>query len=253
MALDQDTSCQGLWANDVSYRYPNGTLAFQNLTLQLPPGSRTLLLGINGIGKTTLLRCLAGQSLTQSGSIYWNGESVFSPKTGKPKISLLESFFPFTVDIEISEILADLPQAPSPWEQELFRILGIMRHWRMNQISSGQRRRVQIYLQLRREPELICLDEITSDLDICVRIDLLNLFQEHESYRPTVIYATHILDQLLSDSSTSSNVAPWPTHILLWEQPTCSPNLISTSISPLEILRRLRASREIPLEGSIRL
>lgn len=78
---------------------------------------------------------------------------------------------------------------------ELVRLLGVDLDWRMHQLSDGQRRRVQIMLQLLRPVEILLLDEITTDLDLITRQDFL----EHLKYLSvrdgtTIIYATHIFD-----------------------------------------------------------
>lgn len=75
---------------------------------------------------------------------------------------------------------------------------------RMHQLSDGQRRRVQIFLGLIRPFKVLCLDEITTSLDVCVRQDLLRwLVRESDERGATVIYATHIFDGL----------DEWATHL----------------------------------------
>jgi CCR4-NOT complex subunit CAF16 len=75
----------------------------------------------------------------------------------------------------------------------------------MHQLSDGQRRRVQIFLGLIRPFEILCLDEITTSLDVVVRQDLLRwLTKESEERGATILYATHIFDGL----------DDWATHLL---------------------------------------
>ena len=67
----------------------------------------------------------------------------------------------------------------------------------MQELSDGQRRRVQIMLGLVKPFKLLLLDEITSELDIIERRNFLNyLKKETIENNATVIYATHILDEL---------------------------------------------------------
>lgn len=74
----------------------------------------------------------------------------------------------------------------------------------MHQISDGQRRRVQIVLGLLEPWDLLLLDEVTVDLDVLVRNDLLKfLIKETEERKATILYATHIFDGL----------GAWPTHL----------------------------------------
>jgi CCR4-NOT complex subunit CAF16 len=69
----------------------------------------------------------------------------------------------------------------------------------MHAVSDGQRRRVQLLLGLLRPREVLLLDEITTDLDLIARQDLLAFLRE-ETERPgqptTILYATHIFDTL---------------------------------------------------------
>ena len=87
---------------------------------------------------------------------------------------------------------------------ELVEMLGIDLHWRMHQLSDGQRRRVQLLLGLIRPFKILLLDEITTSLDVCVRQDLLRWLERESCERgATIVYATHIFDGL----------DDWPTHL----------------------------------------
>jgi len=67
----------------------------------------------------------------------------------------------------------------------------------MHAISDGQRRRVQLLLGLLRPREVLLLDEITTDLDLIARQDLLAFLRaETEQRGTTILYATHIFDTL---------------------------------------------------------
>ena len=79
----------------------------------------------------------------------------------------------------------------------LCNILKINLDWNMRFLSDGQRRRVQIMLGLIQPFKLLLLDEVTSELDIIVRTNLLHfLKKETEERNASIIYATHILDGL---------------------------------------------------------
>ena len=67
----------------------------------------------------------------------------------------------------------------------------------MHQLSDGQRRRVQLLIQLVRPFQILLLDEVTVSLDVCVRQDLLKWLEKESVERgATIIYATHIFDGL---------------------------------------------------------
>ncbi|CAK9185971.1 unnamed protein product [Ilex paraguariensis] len=75
----------------------------------------------------------------------------------------------------------------------------------MHKASDGQRRRVQICMGLLQPFKVLLLDEITVDLDVLARADLLRFLEkECEERDATIIYATHIFDGLEN----------WPSHIV---------------------------------------
>ncbi len=63
----------------------------------------------------------------------------------------------------------------------LMELLCINPEWRMHQLSDGQRRRVQIFLQLLRPSEILLLDEITTDLDVITRQDFLQFLKVRQT------------------------------------------------------------------------
>ncbi|CAI5500270.1 unnamed protein product [Closterium sp. Naga37s-1] len=84
----------------------------------------------------------------------------------------------------------------------LVELLDIDLTWRMHRVSDGQRRRVQICMGLLRPFQVLLLDEVTVDLDVVARMDLLSFFQQEcEERGATVVYATHIFDGLESWAS----------------------------------------------------
>lgn len=86
----------------------------------------------------------------------------------------------------------------------LVELLDIDLDWSMMTVSDGQRRRVQICMGLLRPFKVLLCDEITVDLDILGRLDLLAfLAEECETRGATVVYATHIFDGMEN----------WMTHI----------------------------------------
>ena len=88
--------------------------------------------------------------------------------------------------------------------EKLIQMLDIDLDWRLNTVSDGQRRRVQICMGLLKPYQVLLLDEITVDMDVLGRLDLLDFFKEEcEERGATIVYATHIFDGLEA----------WITHI----------------------------------------
>jgi len=188
------------------FRYQAGDpLVFDGLDLAVPRGSRVVLLGANGVGKTTLLRLLGGMHMVSPDAVRVLGRSAFHDTSLAAEIALLGGRFAFDVDMAVAEILANRPSAHAARRAELMALLEVDPAWRMHRVSDGQRRRVQILLDLETPRQVLLLDEVTADLDVLARADLLRfLTSESETRGTTIVYASHILEAL----------DVWATHLL---------------------------------------
>ncbi|EXJ62679.1 ATPase [Cladophialophora yegresii CBS 114405] len=192
----------------LSYKFPDGSLGLQDITLDLPAGSRTLLIGANGAGKTTLLRLLSGKRLAPSSTILIAGVDPFAAGLeGVTYLGLEWVLNPIVrTDMAVPILLDSVGGKHYPERRdELVRILDIDLRWRMHAVSDGERRRVQLAMGLIRPWDVLLLDEITVDLDLLSRSNFLNWLRgETERRGATIVYATHILDNLVG----------WPTHLV---------------------------------------
>ncbi|MCJ1406415.1 CCR4-NOT regulatory complex component [Ptychographa xylographoides] len=192
----------------LSYAFPDGSSGLKDVILNLPPSSRTLLIGANGSGKTTLLRLLSGKRLAPTGTVSIAGVDPF--KDGLEGVTYLGLEWVLNpivrTDIDVPTLLASVGgNYYSERRDELVEILDIDLAWRMHAVSDGERRRVQLAMGLLRPWTVLLLDEITVDLDLLSRSNFLGfLKRETESRACTIVYATHILD----------NLAQWPTHLV---------------------------------------
>jgi len=107
--------------------------------------------------------------------------------------------------VKVSQLLETAEATSWPDRRDfLLDILDIDKEWRMHEVSDGERKRVQLLLGLVKPFDILLLDEVTVDLDLIVRQDLLRFLKnETERRGATIVYATHILDGLSS----------WPTHL----------------------------------------
>jgi CCR4-NOT complex subunit CAF16 len=194
--------------SDLTYTFPDYSTGVSNISLSVPPRSRTLLIGANGAGKTTLLRLLAGKRLAPGGSIKVSGVDPF--KEGLEGVTYLGLEWVLNpivrTDIGVKELLRSVGGDAYPERRdELIGVLDIDTEWRMHAVSDGERRRVQLAMGLIRPWTVLLLDEITVDLDVLSRAEFLGwLKRETEVRECTIVYATHILD----------NLAGWPTHLV---------------------------------------
>lgn len=196
--------------NDLTYLFPDHSIGLSHVTLRLPAGSRTLLIGANGSGKTTLLRLLAGKRLAPgAGAVSVCGTDPFAATAPGVVYLGLEWVLNSVVrrDICVSELLASVGGDKWPERRdELVDVLDVdAARWRMHAVSDGERRRVQLVLGLLRPWRVLLLDEVTVDLDVLSRTRFLEWLRRETETRPcTIVYATHVLDCL----------AGWPTHLV---------------------------------------
>ncbi|HEY0480408.1 MAG TPA: ATP-binding cassette domain-containing protein [Kofleriaceae bacterium] len=192
------TSAPVIEVRDLHFAYRGDArevLAGVNLTVSA--GRRVLVIGANGAGKTTLLRIIAGKHMIDRERVQVLGASAFHEPSLSGKVELLGGRFPFDVDLRVDEILARQHGVDPARQARLIEVLGVDLGWHMHAVSDGQRRRVQLLLGLLRPRQVLLLDEITTDLDLIARQDLLAFLRdESEQHQTTILYATHIFDTL---------------------------------------------------------
>ncbi|KAI9104825.1 P-loop containing nucleoside triphosphate hydrolase protein [Phlyctochytrium arcticum] len=194
-------------AANLTFGFGGPTEILKDLSLDVPRGGRCLLVGANGAGKSTLLMILAGKRLVRNSGVRVIGKDPFNE--GSQNITYLGTEWSHNPivrrDVAVSRLLKTLGAERYPERcAELLEIMEVDPDWHMHEISDGQRRRVQIVLGLMAPWELLLLDEVTVDLDVLVRGQLLRFLQkETETRNASILYATHIFDGL----------GGWPTHV----------------------------------------
>jgi CCR4-NOT complex subunit CAF16 len=198
LACASMTASPVIEVRDLHFAYrgaPREVLAGVSLTVA--PARRVLVIGANGAGKTTLLRILAGKHMVDPQRVRVLGVAAFHDPTLSSRVEFLGGRFPFEVDLRVDEILARQIDVDAARRERLIDVLGVDVTWHMHAVSDGQRRRVQLLLGLMRPRAVLLLDEITTDLDLIARQDLLAFLREETEARgTTILYATHIFDTL---------------------------------------------------------
>ncbi|KAH7105450.1 P-loop containing nucleoside triphosphate hydrolase protein [Auriculariales sp. MPI-PUGE-AT-0066] len=188
--------------------YHGTAKALDDVTFTLRRGDRCLLIGHNGSGKSTLLQLVAGKRLIKHGHIrVFDGIDVFrQTPEGLTFLGTEWAMNPVVRgDIAVDQFLNSVGGYRYKERRDrLLDILDIDLDWRMHQISDGERRRVQLCMGLMAPWDILLLDEVTVDLDVLVRSELLAFLKEETETRGcTIVYATHIMD----------GIGSWPTHI----------------------------------------
>ncbi|KAL3644979.1 ABC transporter I member 19 [Castilleja foliolosa] len=204
---DQQYSIQ---VSGMQFSYDAQSPLFFDFNVNISRGSRCLLLGANGSGKTSLLRILAGKHMVGGKDVVRVlGSSAFHDTRlvcGGDLVYLGESWsksvgsagdLPLQGDFSAEHMIFGVEGVDPVRRDNLIQLLDIDLHWRMHKVSDGQRRRVQICMGLLHPYKVLLLDEVTVDLDVVARMDLLEFFKEEcEQRGATIVYATHIFDGL---------------------------------------------------------
>lgn len=156
-------------------QYYGGSHILRGLSFEAKPGEITCLLGRNGVGKTTLLKCLMGLIPAKSGEIRWHGKAINSRKphqrvqAGIAYVPQGREIFPrLTVEENLLMGLARFSGAHArtvPEEiYQLFPVLREMKARRGGDLSGGQQQQLAIGRALACKPQLLILDEPTEGI-----------------------------------------------------------------------------------------
>ncbi len=178
-----------------------------DVNLELEKGSRCVLVGINGSGKSCLLRTISGKHIYSGGKLSIDGKIInfqtnthdvrFLGDTWSRSVAFNGYSVAYSGDIKAENMMKSLQEEFPDRRRELMKVLGINPNWRMHMVSSGQRRRVRLFLGLLRPFKVALIDEMTMDLDIITRTRFMNwLKKETIDTGACIIYATHIFDGL---------------------------------------------------------
>ena len=163
------------------HQYYGGSHILRDVTLDVAPGQVTVLLGRNGVGKTTLLKSLMGLVPIKSGAIEFNGQAITGAtpyQRARAGIGFVpqgrEIFARLTVEDNLRMGLAYKPAStPIPPQLfELFPVLKQMLHRRGGDLSGGQQQQLAIARALAAQPQLIILDEPTEGIQPSIIKDI---------------------------------------------------------------------------------
>ena len=196
----------------LSFRYPNGRVALEELTCTIAPGERIAVVGPSGAGKSTLLMHLNGLlpspaiTVEEQAQVYIESMAVIKSRLPevRRKVGFLfqdpdDQLFCPTVreDIALGPLNLGLSQAEVMRRVDhSLSAVGLPEHGPRNpsQLSTGERKRVCVAGVLACEPSMMVLDEPTSNLDPRARRQLLEILRQ---FTGTQIIATHDLDFVL--------------------------------------------------------
>ncbi len=207
-----------LHAEKIELRYADRTIV-DELSLEIPDGGFTVVVGPNGCGKSTLLRALGRMLAPRSGRVLLDGKDIRSYRTKEVarRIALLPQSPLSPGAITVADLVArgryPYQSMLRQWSPEDERVVAEaltevgMRNAAdqlVDELSGGQRQRVWIAMTLAQRTPVLLLDEPTTFLDIAHQIEVLDLCSQlHQSGRTLVAvlhdlnlaarYATHVV------------------------------------------------------------
>jgi len=190
-----------------AYQQPNGQKIsiLEPINLELRTGEIVALLGPSGSGKSTLMRMIAGLIPPSDGQVLYHNRPLVGLNPGIAIVFQNFALYPWLTVMENVELgLKAKGELPEPRRQKALRMIDIIgldgfENAYPKELSGGMRQRVGFARALAVEPELLCMDEPFSALDVLtaenLRFELLDLWLEKKIPTKAVLIVTHGIEE----------------------------------------------------------
>jgi urea transport system ATP-binding protein len=155
-------------------QFYGGSHILWDVSMTVPRGSCTVLMGRNGMGKTTLLRCVMGLTSVASGSVAWDGFDLLGrPASDRARLRVgyvpqgREIFSQLTVEENLRTGLGARHDGATKVPEHIYQMFPVLRemaHRRGGDLSGGQQQQLAIGRALVTDPTLLVLDEPTEGI-----------------------------------------------------------------------------------------
>lgn len=199
----QDKITTNLRLQNISFRYGNGPLVLNNISLEIAPGEKVALVGASGGGKTTMVQIILGLYPPDSGQISFDGVPV--TEIGMDIVrdnvaTVLQHPALFNDTVRMNLTLGHEIEDARLWQAlEIAQLADIIRDMENGletmigrygiRLSGGQRQRLAVARMVLSEPKVVILDEATSSLDTTTESNLHAALQKFLLGRTTLIIA----------------------------------------------------------------
>lgn len=198
---------------NVTKKYPNGTIALQDINLKIDKGEFIFLVGQSGSGKSTLVKLLLKEEDATEGEVFVNGYDVttmarYEVPFLRRSLGVVFQDFRLLPNKTVYENVAFAMLITEALPKEIRRqvpmalaLVGLSRKANMlpHQLSGGEQQRVALARALVNNPSLLIADEPTGNLDPETSWEIIKLLSEVNQRGTTVIVATHekhIVDEM---------------------------------------------------------
>ena len=180
---------------DVTKRFED-TLALDGLTMTVPKGSIYGLMGLNGAGKTTIIKHLAGFLKEDEGDITIDGEYVMDNEELKKRVVFIPDDLFFFRSYSMKEMAAYFSRIYPAWDQERFETMAsdfqLNTGSNIGKFSKGMKKQAAFCLAMATKPDYLILDEPVDGLDPIVRHKLWHYIMADVADREmTVLISSH--------------------------------------------------------------
>ncbi len=190
----------GIVVENVSKKFGD-FVALENVSLEVPSGSLTALLGPSGGGKSTLLRVIAGLEQPDSGTVILDGQDLTASPARERGVGFVFQHYAAFKHMTVRDNVAyGLKIRKRPKDEIAGRVKELLALVHLDgfadrypaQLSGGQRQRMALARALAVEPKVMLLDEPFGALDATVRKELRAWLRRlHEDVHVTTIFVTH--------------------------------------------------------------
>lgn len=197
-----------LGVENVTTQYDHRVIS-QNLSIEIPDQSFTVIIGPNACGKSTLLRTLSNLIKPTAGHVLLDGKKISSYKSKEvaKKLGLLPQSSTAPDGITVANLVAhgrypyqnlfhqwtEADEDAVAKAMELTNTTELANRY-VDELSGGQRQRVWVAMVLAQQTPLLLLDEPTTYLDIAHQIELLELFTDLNEQGHTLVAVLHDLN-----------------------------------------------------------
>ncbi len=182
------------------------TYALRGITLEIPKGSLSCIIGPSGHGKSTLMHLIGGLDKPTEGSVFIDGVDIARMNNGKlaglraKKVGFVFQFFNLLQNltaeenVETAMMFSKTPEKTQKKRaKELLSLVGLSDklNAKPSELSGGQQQRVAIARALANDPEILLMDEPTGNLDSESEAEVLDaIFKLHDEGK-TIVIVTH--------------------------------------------------------------
>jgi len=176
-----------------------------NISMEIPDGTVTGIVGKNGAGKSTTIKAILGLIKPDGGHVTINGKET-SKLTGAEKASLgvALSDSGFSSYLYVKDIICILRKMYKTFDEEFFRnrciSQGLPFDKKIKDFSTGMRAKLRVLVALSHKADLLIMDEPTAGLDIEARNDILDMLRQYlsENDDRSILLTSHISSDLES-------------------------------------------------------